>query len=80
VEGIMRVQEYTFYMIWDPEERVWVTHVPDLNNLSTFGETKEEAIAMTREAIELYLEVAREKGRPLPEPSSQFGKIAVSIS
>ncbi len=36
----MQVQEYTYYMAWDPEECVWVTHVPDLNGLSTYGETK----------------------------------------
>lgn len=76
----MQIQEYSFYMVWDVEDHVWVTHVPDLNGLSTFGETQEEAIAMTKEAIELFLEVARAKGLPVPEPSSQFGKIAVAVS
>jgi len=55
----MAVREYTFSMVWDADEHVWVTHVPDLNDLSTYGKTREEAIAMTKEAIELYLGVAR---------------------
>lgn len=76
----MQIREYSFYMIWDAEERFWVTHVPDLNGLSTFGEMREEAIAMTKEAIELYLEVAREKGQAPPQPSSQVGTIAVAVS
>lgn len=42
----MSVREYAFYMIWDAEEHVWVTHVPDLNNLSTYGSTREEATAI----------------------------------
>ncbi len=52
----MRTREYAFYMAWDADEGVWVTHVPDLNGLSTYGETPEEAVVMTQEAIELYLE------------------------
>jgi predicted RNase H-like HicB family nuclease len=75
----MQVQEYTFYMTWDPEDRIWVTHVPDLNGLSTYGETREEAIAMTKEAIEGYIEAAIAQGIPLPQPSSHFEKIAVTI-
>ena len=76
----MSVREYAFYMIWDAEEHVWVTHVPDLNNLSTYGATREEATAMTRVAIELYLEVARERGEVLPEPVSEIGTIAVLVA
>ncbi len=75
----MQTQEYTYYIIWDPEDRVWVTHVPDLNGLSTYGETKEEAIAMTKEAIEGYIEAAIAQGILLPTPSSQFDKIAVTV-
>ena len=54
---------------WDPEADVWVTYVPTLNDLSTFGETKEEALANTREAILGYLEAAEKEGLPLPDPA-----------
>jgi predicted RNase H-like HicB family nuclease len=36
---------------WDPEDKVWVTYVPHLDFLSTFGDTREEALDHTREAI-----------------------------
>jgi predicted RNase H-like HicB family nuclease len=45
---------------WDPAADAWVTDVPTLNGLSTFGETKEEALTNAREAILGYLEAAVE--------------------
>ncbi|MBI4492525.1 MAG: type II toxin-antitoxin system HicB family antitoxin [Chloroflexi bacterium] len=54
-------------MEWDPESQAWVTYVPALNYLSTFGETREEALENTREAILGYLEAAAIEGVPVPE-------------
>ena len=54
----------TFQVVveFDPDEGIWVTYVPALNMLSTYGETREEALAMTEEAIQGYLEVAEQEG------------------
>lgn len=51
----------------DDEAGVWVTYVPVLNGLSTFGDTREEALCNTREAILGYLEAAEKEGLPVPE-------------
>lgn len=51
----------------DPETGLWVTYVPLLNGLSTFGETREEALANTHEAILGYLEAAEKEGISVPE-------------
>ncbi len=51
---------------WDSEDRVWVSYVPTLDFLSTYGETREEALANTREAILGYVEAAAREGLPLP--------------
>ena len=63
------MQHYHVLLEWDPEANSWVTYVPALNHLSTFGETKEEALANTREAILGYLEAAEKEGIPLPVPA-----------
>ncbi len=76
----MQTREYTFTMTWDAEDGVWVTYVPDLDGTSSYGETPEEAIAMTKEAIELYLEVAREQGTPVPEPSARVETVEVAVA
>ncbi len=50
--------------------------VPDLPSVATQGDTRDEALAMAKEAIEGYLEVMEEDG--LPIPSVERGRVAVS--
>jgi predicted RNase H-like HicB family nuclease len=64
----MTTQHYHVLLEWDPEADLWVTYVPALNGLSTFGETRDEALANTREAIQGYLEAADQEGIPVPGP------------
>ena len=59
-------QHFHVLLEWDAETEVWVTYVPTLNGLSTFGETKDKALDQTREAILGYLEAAQKEGLPLP--------------
>jgi len=65
----MELHHYHVLLEWDPEADAWVTYVPSLNHLSTFGESKEEALENTREAILGYLEAAEKEGIRLPEPA-----------
>ena len=51
---------------WDPEAEVWVSYVPLLNDLSTYGKTLQEVAEMTQEAVLGYVETAQELGKTLP--------------
>ena len=51
---------------WDPEDHVWTAHVPTLNNLSTYGDTYQEAVDKCREAILGFFEASEKEGLPLP--------------
>ena len=42
---------------------------PDLPGCMSDGESPEEALANLRDAIETWIEAAREIGRPVPKPS-----------
>lgn len=53
----------------------YVVSVPDLPGLWTQGETREEAIAMARDAIAGYVETLSELERPLPRPKREHLKI-----
>lgn len=53
----------------DAEEDCWVTCVPALNHLSDWGETREEVVEHTREAVTGYLETLEKAGLPLPGES-----------
>lgn len=73
----MTTQHFQVILEWDVESEVWVTYVPALNSLSTFGETKEEALANTREAILGYLEAAEKEDLPLPQTELVDLEVAV---
>lgn len=49
----------------------WGAHVPDLPGCVAAAETREEALAMIREAIELHIDGLRAEGLPVPEPRSE---------
>ncbi len=51
------------------EEGGYSVEVPALPGCYTQGETREEAIAMVKEAIELYLESCKAHDEPIPEES-----------
>ncbi len=51
---------------WDPEDRVWTAQVPALNNLSTYGDTYQEAVDECREAILGFFEASQKENLPLP--------------
>lgn len=57
-------QEFDVVLIPQAEGGFTVT-VPELPDVVTEGETREEALAMARDAIEGYLETARELGWPV---------------
>ncbi|CAN5193027.1 type II toxin-antitoxin system HicB family antitoxin [soil metagenome] len=59
---------YAIVVFWSDEDGAWVADAPDLKSCSAFGETAEEALAELQVAIQAWLEVAREKGLPIPEP------------
>jgi antitoxin HicB len=58
-------REYTVHLIPEPEGGFTV-RVPALPPVVTYGETREEALANAREAIEAILDVYREDGIDIP--------------
>ena len=63
----MTIRHFKVLLQWDPDSQVWVTYVPALDHVSTFGETREAALENTREAILGYLEAAGKEGIPVPD-------------
>jgi len=61
------------------EDGRWTAEVPTLPGCVTWGNTKEEAIERIKEAIELYIEVMNEEGKPVPVDQSTFTKIEIAL-
>jgi antitoxin HicB len=72
---------YTIELRGDPTEG-WFVRVKELLGCMSQGETAEEALAMIREAMEGWLEVALERGFDIPEPRPEeeySGKFVVRV-
>ena len=69
--------EYT--VIYERGQTNWGAYVPDLPGCVSIGDTLAEVQENIKEAIELYLEVLKEDGKPIPRPSTEVGKVAVTI-
>ena len=76
----MTTRQFQVVLEWDAEDQVWVTYVPVLNYLSTFGETREEALANTQEAILGYIEAARKEGVPVPPDNSKAELVQIQVA
>jgi antitoxin HicB len=51
--------------------------VPALSGCHSQGDTRDEALANVREAIELYIEALRDAGEPIPtEAGKEFVEVA----
>ena len=55
-------------IFWSEEDGCYVADIPDLDFCSAFGDTPQEALAEVLAAKQAWLEVARERGLPIPEP------------
>ncbi len=70
--------KYTVILIPE-EEGGYSVDVPALPGCVTQGETKEEALAMAKEAIELYMESLQADGEPIPiEPTLETAVVEVT--
>ncbi len=60
---------YSMLIQWSDEDRVYIVSLPEWGDLiHTHGDTYEEAARMGNEVLEMLVDIAREEGRPLPEP------------
>lgn len=58
---------YTILIYRDPNEpEGWLGHVPAVAAAHSFGDTREHAIAMVTEALEVVLEFFAERGSSFP--------------
>jgi predicted RNase H-like HicB family nuclease len=69
--------EYTVIVHEDEDGGYW-TEVPALPGTGSQGDTLEEAVENTKEAITLMVEYLRDKGEPVPIPRDIVVKVTVA--
>jgi predicted RNase H-like HicB family nuclease len=55
---------YSVTIEWSDEDHAYTAHVPELPGCSAHGTTYEQALEEIGTAMGLWLDVARERGRP----------------
>jgi predicted RNase H-like HicB family nuclease len=66
-----------YVVIVEQGETSFGAYVPDLPDCIAVGESRDEAMQLIREAIELHIENLREHGDPIPAQLSFVEKVAV---
>lgn len=64
----MNESKYEVILHWDKADEIFVAQVPELPGCMAHGETRAEVIRNVEEAVELWVETAREDGIVIPEP------------
>jgi predicted RNase H-like HicB family nuclease len=62
------MKDYHINVFYSEEDECYIADIPDLKYCSAHGETPEEAVREVLIAKALWLEVAHDKGLPIPEP------------
>lgn len=76
----MSEYQYTIILDPDPEEGGYTVTVPALPGCVTQGETIEEAIAMAKDAIGLYIETLIADGEPVPQEREHPQALIVKVA
>ena len=62
------MKDYHINIFYSEEDEGYIADIPDLRFCSAFGATPTEALQELEISKQLWLEVARSKGDPIPEP------------
>jgi predicted RNase H-like HicB family nuclease len=60
--------KYEIILYWSNEDNAFVAEVPELPGCMAHGNTQEDALRSINEAMQLWIDVARDNGDPIPAP------------
>ena len=66
------MNKHGIILYWSDEDRIFIAQVPELSGCMAHGDTQESALANVKDAMELWLDTAREFGDPIPEPRGRL--------
>jgi predicted RNase H-like HicB family nuclease len=65
------MNRYEIIIYWSNEDNVFIAEVPELAGCIAHGSSYEKALANAKEAIDLWIDTAKEFGDPIPAPKGQ---------
>jgi predicted RNase H-like HicB family nuclease len=64
--------KYEMIIYWSEEDKAYIAEVPELPGCMADGATYTKAVAEAEKVIALWIETAREEGRPIPKPRGRL--------
>ena len=65
------MNKYEIIIYWSEEDSAFVAEVPELPGCAAHGATQEAALVSAQEAIQLWIDTAKEFGDPIPKPKGR---------
>lgn len=60
--------KYEIILYWSIEDEAFIADIPELPGCMAHGKNQEGALKNAKEAIQLWIDTAKEFGDPIPEP------------
>lgn len=65
------MNKFEIILYWSEKDQLFIAEVPELPGCSAHGKDRMETLRNIDEAMDLWLETAREFGDPIPEPKGR---------
>lgn len=65
------MHKFEIILYWSSEDRAFVAEVPELPGCMAHGDSQEAVLKHVNEAIQLWIDTAREFGDPIPKPKGE---------
>lgn len=65
------MHKYEIIIYWSEPDEAFVSEIPELPGCMAHGGTQEAALVNAKEAIQLWIDTAKEFGDPIPEPKGR---------
>jgi len=65
------MHRYAIIIYWSEQYQVFIAEVPELPGCMAHGLSPDDALLNAKEAMQLWLDAAREFGDPIPDPKGR---------
>ena len=68
-----------YLIVLEPTANGFSAYTPDFDGCVAAGDSREETLALMREAIEFHLEGLAECGLPIPKPGCESAYVEIAV-
>ena len=65
------MHRYEIILYWGNEDQAFIAEAPELPGCMAHGDDQEEALKNIQDAMQFWIDTARELGRSVPEPKGE---------